>query len=284
MELKLTRRRFGQLAIASAATAAIANLANKTFAQTPNLVIYGARPEAKSAGKIFVQSLNLTTSEVKDVTTTTLEPGELLTSLTSLADGTLVLAISPARGGKKDGDATRLVFVGGPSAKDPLIVSGLTKQQRLESLVGLKDGSLIGLVIKSNYTPPVRLAEINLNTGELSFTDKVNLTGNERFSNLAVCPNGTIYTIDTGEGGETSLVQLDQAQGKPITRGQMKINDRVWNSGFSDLTCSPAEQLFALGAPRYQAPYNLYTVNSSNGVMELLRPWDVAKITVPPAS
>lgn len=35
MKLKLTRRRFGQLAIASTAVAGLGYLANKTFAQTP---------------------------------------------------------------------------------------------------------------------------------------------------------------------------------------------------------------------------------------------------------
>lgn len=278
MKLKLTRRRFGQLAVASAATSAIGTLANKTFAQTSNLVIYGARPNSK-AGTIVVQSLNITTDEVRDVTTATLEIGEQLTGFTSLADGTLIMAISPIRGGKKEDSATRLVVLG--TSPKTLAVSGLTKQQLLESLLGLNDGSLIGLVIKRNYTPPVRLVDIYLNTGEIRFTDKVNLPEQERFSNLSQCTNGIIYTTATGQRGETSLVQLALAQGQPIIGAQLKFEDTVWNSGLSSLACSPSDQLFALGARRYESPHNLYTVNPSDGVMALLRKWDVSKITIP---
>jgi hypothetical protein len=39
----ITRRRFGQLAIGSTAVAAIGYLANKTFAQTTDLLLYGLR-------------------------------------------------------------------------------------------------------------------------------------------------------------------------------------------------------------------------------------------------
>lgn len=281
MELKLTRRRFGQLAIASAATAAIANLANKTEAQTTpntNLVIYGARPEPK-AGRVVVQSLNVTTGEVQDVTTATLEIGEQLTGFTSLPDGTLILAISPVRGGKKENNAPRLVFLG--TSPKTLTVSGLTKQQLLESVLGTNDGKLIGLVIKSNYTPPISLVDINLQTGEISFTDRVILPGNERFSNLAQCQDGKIHTTAVGQKGDTRLVQLDLGQGKPIDLPELRFNDTVWNSGLNSLACSPANQLFALGKGRYEALYNLYTVNPSDGVMSLVKQnWEVAKITI----
>ena len=93
--------------------------------------------------------------------------------------------------------------------------------------------------------------------------------------------NGTIYTTTTGQQGETSLVQLALAQEQPIIGAQLKFEDTLWNSGLSSLACSPSDQLFALGARRYEAPYNLYTVNPSNGVMGLLRKWDVLKITIP---
>ncbi len=278
--MKLTRRRFGQLAVASTATAAIGTLANKTFAQTSNSVIYGARPNPQ-AGIVVVQSLNVTTGEVKDETTATLEIGEQLTGFTSLADGTLIMVISPIRGGKKEDSATRLVVVVLGTSLKTLAVSGLTKQQLLESVLGLNDGSLIGLVIKRNYTPPVRLVDIYLNTGEIRFTDKVNLPEQERFTNLSQCTNGIIYTTATGQRGETSLVQLALAQGQPIIGAQLKFEDTVWNSGLSSLACSPSDQLFALGARRYESPYNLYTVNPSDGVMALLRKWDVSKITIP---
>lgn len=288
MKLELTRRRFGQLAIASTAVAGIGYLANKTVAQTA-LVIYGARPNAKT-GRIDVQALNVTTGEVQPVTTAPLEPGEKLTGFTSLANAerTLVLAISPVRAGKKQDAPTRLVFLG--TSPKTLTVSGLKKENTLESLLGTNDGLLYTSVIKKNGRPPVELVTININTNDInasdistvqtSLLDKIKLPQTERFINLAQCPDGTIYTIAVGRLGETSLVQLDLGKEKPNVLAQLNINGAVWNSGLSSLVCSPAGQLLALGAPRYVTPNKVYVVNPSNGTMTLLTDFDVSKITI----
>lgn len=276
MKLNLTRRRFGQLAIASTAAAGFGYLANKTFAQIPNLLIYGARPVPQDGG-ILVQSLDLVTNLVQELTTTTLGVGEKLIGFTSLADGTLVMAMGPVRAGRRQSAPTRLFFQG--TSPRTVTVSGLRRQDTLDSLLGTNDGSLYGLVIRKNGRPPATLVAINLDTGESNRIDRINLPRTDRFSNLAQCPNGTIYTTAVGREGGTSLVQLNLAQGRPTRVAQLNVNGRVWNSGLSSLICSPAGELFALAAPRYVTPNKLYSVNPSNGAMTQLIDFNVSKIT-----
>lgn len=281
MKVKLTRRRFGQMAIASTAVAGLGYLANKTFAQTPpHFVIYGVRPN-REGEKLTLQSLNVETGAVQDVTSATLDNGEKLIGLTSLANGTLVLAVGPVRAGKKENAPTRLIFLG--SSPRTLTVSGLDRQYALESLLGLNDGSLIGLVIRKNNMPPVRLVDINLNTGEVSFTGRVNLPAQKRFSQLMQTPNGTLYTTVVGEPSDTRLVRLDLAERRVVNLAALNFNGRVWNNGLNDMASSPMSpmnELFALGGPRYASLYNLYIVDADTGAMTLLKEqWDVTKIT-----
>ncbi len=267
MELKLTRRRFGQIAIATSATAALGYLAERTFAQTP-LPILLARPNTK-VGQVSVESLNLTSGLFEDVATSTLVSGETLFGFTALADGTSVLAIGATRGGKKENVSTRLVFLGADSKT--LTVSGLKKRYRLESLLSTKDGSLYALAIKNNSTPPVELVAIDPSTGTVSLVNKIKLPADQRYINLFQSPDGKIFTTAVDKDGYTSLVELELVKSQPTTVAQFKLKDRLWNSGFSSLAFSAAGQLFALGKPRYAALNNLYVVNPSDGNMTLLK-------------
>ncbi|MBD2772089.1 hypothetical protein [Iningainema tapete] len=51
MNLRIRRRRFGQLALASAATAAIANLGTKAVAQQSSGILFGVRFSSDSAAE-----------------------------------------------------------------------------------------------------------------------------------------------------------------------------------------------------------------------------------------
>lgn len=310
MEYKLTRRRFGQLAIASTTVAGLSYVASKTLAQTPNsqtssLAIVGVSPasptddssptglsitaadtgeatsSASNSQQLAVQSLDMGSSQVQSLnlqngTTATIENDEQITGVTYLADGTLVVAVTPVRTGNKGDSPTRLKFPG--TSRSDLTLSGLKKQEMLESLLGTKDGKLLGLVMKKNGTPPVRLVEIDLTTG--NFNDRSNLPGNQRFSNLAQCPDGKIYTTSVEGSGATNLVQLDLGSGKPITQVQLKLNNIIWNNGLESLVCSGANQLIGFGALRYQSPKALHTIDPSNGTMTKLTDFDVAKIAM----
>lgn len=274
MNQRLTRRRFAQIAIASTVATGL-GYANKTSAQTP-LTLYGARPDAQ-AGVVFLQALNLVTDAVEEMTTAKLDIGEKLIDFTSLVDGTLILAIGPVRSGKKENAPTRLVFLG--TSPKTLTISGLKKQEGLESLLGTNDGSLIGLVNKKDNKSSVKLVNINITNGEINLSNKIKLSATKRFSNLVQWSNGTIYTIAVGQEGEVTLVSLDLGQGKASPISQLKFNDQVWDNGLSDLVSSSTDQFFALGASRYESTNNLYSLDTTTGTMTLLREFDVTKIT-----
>lgn len=276
MELKLTRRRLGQLAIASTATAAIGYVANRTLAQTPSLIIYGLQPNRKAGGAI-VQSLDVVTKEIKNVTTVILQRGERFGGFTSLTDGTFVVVISPVRASKRENNPSRLVFLN--TSSTTLELSGLTKQETLEDLLVLNDGSLAGLVIRKNKRFP-RLVGFDFNTGDVLKGDRIKLPSTTRYDNLTQLSNGAVITTAVGDLGDTTLVQLNLGQKSITTKAKLNFNGKQWDSGLSSLTTSPADQLFALGGRRYETPYNLYTVDVNTGKMTLIREWDVAEITV----
>ena len=305
MELKLTRRRFGQLAIAGTVVAVLGNFQRKVFSQisTPALVVIGIRlgpipsPDVdtglddpvldpdeirivpNAAVELILETLNIADAQPKSlpIPQILLDSEDQVTGFTSLFDGTLVVAISPVPTKRKGSGPTRLIV--GP---DPITVtiSGLNKNEQLGSLVGTTDGRLLGLVVKNNGRPPVRLVEVDWETGK--FANELKLPKNQRFSNLAEC-DGKLYTTGIDKDGKTSLLLLDLHKGTPDFIAELKVDDTSWDNGLESLVCSPANQLFAFGALRYQYPKALYSVDESSGDMMKLQNFDVAKITVVPS-
>ncbi|MBW4633806.1 MAG: hypothetical protein KME30_18465 [Iphinoe sp. HA4291-MV1] len=275
MKLKLTRRQFGQLAIASTAVAGLGYLGKNTFAQTPS-IIYGARADRK-AGGLVLQSLNLTTKQIQDIATVPIERGERLESLTYLALNTFLLTIGPVGGSKKENDPPRLVTVILGQIPVSVPVPGFNKLETLGSVRITNDGSLIGLVHRKDKKS-ARLVNLNATTAAISNRDNIKLPENERFDNLVQLSNGITYTTILGFQGDTSLFQLNLGGGQVSQGVPLKINNTAWNSGFSSLAGAPGDLIYALGAPRYITPYNLYTINPSTGAITLVQQWNVVKI------
>ncbi|PHM09103.1 hypothetical protein [Nostoc sp. 'Peltigera malacea cyanobiont' DB3992] len=289
MNYKVSRRRFGQLALAGTVVSGLSYLTKKALAETPslNIVGIGSSPlintdqtvitEVNTTELVENTALNSVSTDIKpvglvlqslmtgkaqvltDKSTPLLEPNEILSGFTSLSDGTLVVAITPVAISRRQATPTRITFLGTPVKT--LIVSGLKPNQQLGSLLGTNDGRLIGLVGKKNGTPPIRLVDINLQTGEISSISKVKFLEDERVSNLAECPDGILYTSIVGAYGETTLVQLDPNQKKPIRLGQLKVNGQAWNNGLQSLVCSTTGQLLAFGAMRYETPNAVFIVD-----------------------
>jgi len=158
MNFRIRRRRFGQLAIISAITTAIANSTSKVIAQKSEQ-LYGVLLSSISSSKtqdsvdastadttpeIILQPINLTTGQAllstvstesteiptvtvsnKQETTETTpkafvvkKPSERITGFTVLSDGTLVIAATATT---KDGDFSRLIYIDPPkgSGKKP---------------------------------------------------------------------------------------------------------------------------------------------------------------------
>jgi len=302
MNQSITRRRFGKLVLTATAVSGISAFANRLSARTTptqnsSLIGVGfSRQGGKASSQLVVQSLDLKTGRVQTHTnfpvqqqTNTqlqrltiaaqkLHPYEQLSALTSLPDGTLIIATNPARSSEQ-ANPTRLTIVRSLSSAHTLNVSKLAPQDALWSLLGTKDGSLIGLVGKKKGGLPYRVAKIDVKTGQLSFM-RFTLPTNERFGNLTQCPDGKIYATAAGFKGGINLVQLDLEKGRLIRLAQLSYNNRNWSNGFNSLTCSAAGKFFALAAPhRHASIQNLYTVEPRTGVMSLQRTLDVNQIT-----
>jgi hypothetical protein len=314
--MSVTRRQFGKLAIAGTAATALGVLATKGIAQTPSQVILGVRPGAlpkidKSTsltesnpidnteesttatitantanrsvanGKaaisipIVVESYDLATSQVKTVLTTSpiLLPGEQLSGFATLKDGTLIVAASGGGLSKKEqaNANIRLIFLG--KSINTLPLSGLKDRQELLSLARSQDDTLIGIVSGANGVPPYSLVAVNPKTGEV--TIKNQLPDKEQYSNLTECNDGTLYAIATEQSGITSLYQIKEGQKTPL-----KLEGQPWNSGFIGLTCSASNQLFAVGARRYEFPNYIHLIESKTGELKRLAAFNVSKIAI----
>ncbi|MBN3874210.1 hypothetical protein [Nostoc sp. JL33] len=307
MSYKLSRRKFGQLALAGTVVSGLSCLTNKALAQTPSLKIIGissgsmigtdqtAIPEVnttelesttpnnvptdiKPRGLILQSLITGKAQMLANKSVPLVESNETLSGFTCLSDGTLVVAITPVSTSRKEAIPTRITFLSSPVKT--LIVSGLKQNQQLGSLLGTNDGRLIGLVGKKNGTPPIRLVDINVETGEISFISKVKFPEDERISNLAECPDGKLYTSLVESDGDTILVQLDSNQKDPIRLGQLKVNGQAWNNGLQSLICSGTGQLLAFGAMRYQTPNTVYSVDKNSGNMTPLEDFDATQITL----
>lgn len=263
MNLKLKRRRFGLLALASATTTLLSNFAAKTVAQQARLVIYGVRltpasssitedqADASAANKtpaIILQSIDLVTGQ--DVTTAEIleqiaqnqqeptqtvnkalvvkKPSERITGFTALSDGTFVVAAAAAT---KKGDFSRFIFFGQDITKPKkgLKSKNLKKNNTVESLLSIQNGQLLSIVSQNQGQPPFELALINSRSGQVDSGTTLGLPyllPNQRFSNLAQSPDGKIYATTLDSEGVPILVQLDLQSKSPIT-GRGKISTLV---------------------------------------------------------
>lgn len=301
MKLKLTRRQFGQLAVAGTA-AAVLVFANKTVAQQPpNSKILGARVGSisdddtdtnlesnttdladgsatadivpSSLQTIVVESFDVGTQEVTTVLTTApiLQVGEQLSGFVSLKDGRLVVAATNINTKKKKDQDVRLIFL---KESQSVPVSGLKNNEAVQSLVLLKDGSVAALVGKKNGKPPSRIVTIDVNTGKITDRDKI--PEQKRVTAIAQCPDQIFYGIETEPTGETNLFQVGKEQSK-----KLKFKDLPWNNGFNGLVCTSSNQLIALGGRRYEYPRFLHFLNKDNGeIQRIEKAFDVDAITV----
>jgi hypothetical protein len=285
--LKLTRRRFGQLVIATTTVAGLGSFGKKTVAQTSS-IIYGVR--VPKTGQLVIQSLDLATKQIQDLTTVSHERGEQLNSIGYFGSNKFVLSISPLKTAANENNSPRLLIVTVGESPTSVPISGLTKEQHLTSVLVTNDGSLVGLAQKSDKTSST-LVKIDYNTGVINTINNITLPVSERFSNLAQSKldnvaesNEIIYTTHLSQQGNTSLVQLDLTKGQVSPGAQLTTTDgKVWNSGFSSLASASGDQIYALGAPRYVTPYNLYTIDVSTGVMTLIQQSNVVKTTTSPS-
>lgn len=303
MNLKLTRRQFGQLAALATAATATGLFSNKILAQQSSTVILGARPGnisdpdtstdpnsdttdltdgsatadivPSTLQTIVVESFDVASLDIKTVLTTPpiLEIGEQLSGFASLKGGILVVAAININTDNKKDQSARLIFLSEFPITVPIL--GLKKQEALRSLISLKDGTLVGLVGKINGTPPSRIVTINSVTGEVTDRDKI--PDQKRVTAITQCPDGTFYGIATEKTGETSVFQIGQEQSTKLI-----FNGEAWNNGFIGLVCAASNQLYGLGALRHKEyPLYLHTIDPKTGeIKRIEKGFNVSAITI----
>lgn len=276
MSLMITRRRFGQLAIGSTAVAAMGYLANKTFAQTTSLLLYGVRLEL--GGVLAVETLNVVSGIIQDVSQNltsgiTLRRGDQLTGFTSLNDGTLVVCITPAsdKGNRQDQDpeSPYLIYLGTPP--ETVTLSGLrNKKETVLDVLGTRDGQLVGLVGKRNGRPPNKLVSIDRTTGQTRRIDT--FPGNQRITKLAESADGTIYPAVVDD------------QGKPtLDTKELRSTEKDLNNGLNSLVGDSLNNslFYFLASQRYEITRSVFRVNKDNNqnATLLAEGWSVNQMT-----
>jgi hypothetical protein len=297
MQLKLTRRQFGQFAIVSTTVAALGTVINKTLAQESNgTVILGIKTglsnnyaptnldtdiidpaeetqirEPSALQPIIVESLNVSTQEIQTVLTTApiLETCERLSGFASIK-GKLIAAASYTCTRKKKDKKVRLIDL---NSLESVNISGLKNNEDLYQLMRLANGSLGGLVGKEKGKGFSRIVTIDLNTGKI--TDRSKVPEQKRVTAVAESSGGSLYGINTNKLGEISLSQIGQEQSTILKYRGIPLND-----GSDGLVWTTSNELFALVAFRYESPKYVYRINRNTGEMERISGFDVAKITL----
>jgi hypothetical protein len=318
MNLRIRRRRFGQLAIASAAATALSNLGRKAIAQNSksSTSIYGLRLKKKDTptdaandtpAVILVSSDLLTAEQASTVEVPSgkvenkdkktknkkkavyAEPSERLTGATTLPNGDLVVSSVAST---KEGNFSRLVVVDGKNLK---LKKGLkieefeTFNATIESIVATKtEDEILCVVSEVGGVPPFKMAKINLKTGKIDFAaDLPEPKPSERLSNLTLASDGNIYGTLIDRQDTTQLVQIDfnkkaKVTGKVIITKLVELNFNkkpVTNDLRSLIFSAYDGELYALADPEIEKTNSLFKINRKTGEMQQLQKFDVEKIT-----
>lgn len=229
---------------------------------------------------IVLQFLNLETRKTtrRIVNEPILSPGERLTGLTDLADGTLLVAITPDSAGANGAEPTRFLILN--KSSQATSVSGLKVDEALDSLLLLKSGSLIGLVTKKDGTGPAKIVDVDPKTGKVSFTNRITLPTVRRFSCLAEAPDGTLYTSVFRANATTELLKLDLAQKTVTVVAKLTVDSMPWYHGIQSLIFTQVGQLVALANLEYRLPNSVYTIKTDTGVMTKVRDLEASRATL----
>jgi hypothetical protein len=235
---------------------------------------------ASSIQAIILQFLDLETGKItsRTVNKPILSPGERLTGLTYLADGNLLVAITPDSASANGSEPTRFLILN--KSFKTISVSGLKVDEALDSLLLLKSGSLIGLVTKKDGTGPAKIVDVSPKTGEISFTNRISLPADRRFSCLAEAPDGTLYTSVFRANATTELLKLDLVKKAVTVVAKLTIDGMQWYHGIQSLIFTPVGQLVALGNLEYRLPNSVYTIQLDTGVMTKVTDLEASRATL----
>jgi hypothetical protein len=317
---KLTRRRLARLAVAGGVAVGSIGVVTTSFATTilartsPNSLIGimsgpaqpddGDRPAgditefepgsggshtANAAVPITVHALDLSTGRSRALTapfvrgagqSPLLTGDDSIGGCAALADGTVVLAITPGSASNNRATATRLTRLTTPVRS--IGVAGLRQTQQLSDLVATSDGRLLGLITQRSGSLPAFIVEVDPQRGQQRPITTLAAPGYWRISTLAESPDGQIHATAITREGETHVVRVDTRQGGIALLFPLTLNENVWNNGLQSLVYSTTGGPIALGAPRYESTNALYRIDG-RGAMIKLYDFDAIRIAMSPA-
>lgn len=284
MNLRIRRRRFGQIAIATAATTAFSSFTQRAFAQR-GPILYGVTLDS-TGENLIIQALNLATGNILPINIQRrIEPAERISGFTSLPSERFAISTGPrvALPGRGTGRRSRLISSTAQNFPEP---QGLGSNGAFESVLNTNDNQLLGIISLNQGVPPFRLANINRQSGGVNYLNDFDLPPNRRYSNLCQSPRGTTYGTSMAADSGPVLVQFDFVN-KSIVTGKAKVvpiapltyNKQPLVNDVASLALSPSNQLFALADPTNEGTNSLFLVNMQTGEMTFLRKFAVQKIT-----
>ncbi|WP_315789072.1 hypothetical protein [Fischerella sp. JS2] len=271
---------------------------------TPSISLVTANPvTGEQTTLVDIPSTNVTSRSVnndaRDSTTTSgnktkslaTQPIERITAFTVSFDGKLVVSSVLSQ---QQGNFSRLLILDAKSGKlqTALELTGFTtKNATLESLVATKENYL-GLVSLSGGITPFEFVGVEPTSGEIFPGAKLSLPDlffAQRYSNLALAPDGTIYATNLGSQGSTVLIQIDLADRSVVT-GKAKIksvavlryNKEKLENDLLSLAISSKGEIYALAKPKRDGTNSLFTIDSKTGEMTFIREFAVDKIAFSP--
>lgn len=246
---------------------------------------------------LSVKYLNVGT---KQITTTLVNqplvsPSDQISGVTYLADGSLLVAISPNPSDAFGDQPTRLLTLKNGQV-EVVSAQGLKSNQSLDSLLLLSDGSLIGLVVKKSGTGPAQVVDVNSTTGVVRFTNRVTLPSDRRFSCLAEGAGSILYSTVFRDVGTTELWTLDLEKkvaafsvelttASPCSNSTCAGFDNMpgiisWYHGVQSLIVTPTGQLLGLCNLEYRLPDSVYLIDTGKGFMTLIVGFAVARTSL----
>lgn len=285
MNLRIRRRRFGQIAIATAATTALSGFAQRALAQR-GPILYGVTVDS-TGENLIIQALNLATGNILPVNIQRkLEGNERISAFTAMPNGRFAIATGPRIASPGRGLGRRRSRLMSSTTQDMPEPQGLDNNAAFESILNTIDNRLLSIVSLNQGTPPFRFANIDRQSGRVSYLTNIDLRPNRRYSNLSQSANGNVYGTLLGPDGGPTLVQFDFANRSLVTGkakilpiAQLTYNKQPLFNDVASLALSPSNQLFALADPTYEGTNSLFLVNIKTGEMTFLRKFDVQKIT-----
>jgi len=218
-------------------------------------------------------------STVREVARLPVSPDQRLSDVFQFPDGTIgSLWTSTARNAGKRallrrlGSAVQVVDTG---ATD---VSGVSAPYAVSSIVVPPDGAALALVSHYSDTPPFFLADVSVESGQVTVLRTYALNPAARFANLARCLDGTIYATSMAQQWDTRLVRIDAGTRAVESLPELHFDNRSLKNDVWDLACAPTGQLYALADPTLSGTNSLYQVDPSTGALRLVQAFDATKM------